>query len=161
MNTRPGFLKVIFSFLIFLVASNYMNGQSEKEPAAGKELYKEIAALDSIVFAAFNTRDIAKFGSMFTKDLEFFHDKGGLTNYEHTMNFMNNVAKENNGLRRELVKGSLEVYPIPGYGAMEMGTHIFCHIENGRSDCGTFKFVHIWKKIDGEWKISRVISYGH
>lgn len=161
MNARPLILKVIFLSIIFLVVSNYVNAQKENGSGADLELYKEIASLDSILFTAFNTRDTVKFGSFFTKDLEFFHDKGGLTNYDHTMNFMKNVAKENNGLRRDLVKESLEVYPIPGYGAVEIGAHTFCHIENGRSDCGTFKFVHIWKKIEGEWKISRVISYSH
>ena len=127
---------------------------------AKDSLYKEIAHLDSTLFNAFNKRDIEKFKSFFTEDLEFFHDKGGLTNYDHTINFMKEVAKNNNGLRRDLV-GALEVYPIPGYGAMEIGSHRFCHLENGKQDCGTFKFVHIWQKRNDEWKISRIISYDH
>ena len=117
--------------------------------------------MDSILFTAFNKRDIVKFGSLFTRDLEFYHDKGGLTGYEYTMNFMKDVAKNNNGLRRDLVKGSVEIYPIPGYGAMQIGEHSFCHLENGKQDCGTFKFVHIWQKKNDEWKISRVVSYDH
>ena len=71
------------------------------------------------------------------------------------------TAKQNNQLKRELVKGSLEVYPIPGYGAMEIGAHTFCHIENGKQECGTFKFVHIWQKNKEGWQITRVVSYGH
>jgi hypothetical protein len=112
---------------------NQANAQSAKD-----SLYKEIAHLDSVVFNAFNTRDVERFKSLFTEDLEFYHDKGGLTNYEHTINFMKEVAKNNNGLRRDLVKGSLEVYPIPGYGAMEIGVHTFCHLENGKQDCWHF-----------------------
>ena len=110
---------------------------------AQDSLYYEIARMDSIMFNAFNTRDVEKFKSLFTEDLEFYHDKGGLTNYDHTINFMKDVAKNNNGLKRDLVKGSLEVYPVPGYGAMEIGVHTFCHLENGKQDCGNFKFVHI------------------
>ncbi|MNC99919.1 hypothetical protein D3C83_183680 [compost metagenome] len=53
------------------------------------------------------------------------------------------------------------MYPIPGYGAMEVGVHRFCHVENGKEDCGNFKFVHIWQKKDGQWKITRVVSYDH
>jgi hypothetical protein len=34
-------------------------------------------------------------------------------------------------------------------------------VENGKNECGTFRFVHIWKKKDGESKISRAISYSH
>jgi len=63
--------------------------------------------------------------------------------------------------RRDLVKGSLEVYPIRDHGALEIGEHRFCHQENGKDDCGTFKFAMIWRKDDETWKLSRVISYGH
>lgn len=117
--------------------------------------------MDSVLFTAFNNRDVEVFKSLFTEDLEFFHDKGGLTNYDYTVNFMKDVAQNNNQLRRDLVEGSLEVYPIPGYGAIQVGTHRFCHLENGKQECGNFKFVHIWQKKNGQWKISRVVSYDH
>jgi hypothetical protein len=61
----------------------------------------------------------------------------------------------------------LEVYPIKDYGAIEIGAHRFCHKEKGndaspaRTDCGTFKFAMVWRKIGDSWKISRVLSYGH
>jgi hypothetical protein len=124
-------------------------------------LYQEIADLDSVLFNAFNKRDNEKFKTFFTTDLEFYHDKSGLTGYQHTVDFLKTITENDNGLKRELVKGSLAIYPIPGYGAMQIGTHTFCHPENGKMDCGTFKFVHIWKKINNEWKISRVVSYDH
>jgi hypothetical protein len=117
--------------------------------------------MDSVLFNAFNAHNLDKLKTLFTDDLEFYHDLGGLTNYAQNMEaFKNNFAK-NNGLRRELVPGSLEVYPVKDYGAIEIGAHKFCHIENGRQDCGTFKFAMVWQKKDGEWKISRVVSYGH
>lgn len=150
-----------FRYIVFLLlltgAFSMVNAQSAKD-----SLYNEIAHMDSVLFNAFNTRDVEKFKSLFSEDLEFYHDKGGLTNYEYTINFMKDVAKNNNnGLRRDLVKGSLEVYPIPGYGAIEIGAHTFCHLENDKQNCGTFKFVHIWQKKNDEWKITRVVSYGH
>jgi Domain of unknown function (DUF4440) len=148
--------RYILITLLLTGAFNIVNAQSAKD-----SLYKEIAHMDSVLFNAFNTRDVEKFKSLFTGDLEFYHDKGGLTNYEYTINSLKNVAKNNDGLRRDLVKGSLEIYPIPGYGAMQIGSHKFCHLENGKQDCGTFKFVHIWQKKNGEWKISRVVSYDH
>jgi len=132
-----------------------------QDSVVSKNLYKEIAHMDSAVFNAFNNRNIDQFKNLFAEDLEFYHDKGGLTNYQHTVDFLKTTDSLNNHLKRELVKGTLEVYPIPGYGAMEIGEHTFCHLENGKQDCGTFKFVHIWKKTNGEWKITRVVSYGH
>ncbi|QOI96387.1 MAG: nuclear transport factor 2 family protein [Flammeovirgaceae bacterium] len=125
------------------------------------ELYKEISVLDSIVFTAFNRCDIKTFGSMFTEDLEFYHDKGGLTDYLHTINAIKENCERKLGLTRTLVSGSMEVYPIGDFGAVQIASHRFCHVEKGREDCGTFKFVHVWKKDKGTWKISRVISYDH
>lgn len=161
MKFHSKIFRLIVITVILLGSNGQVKAQTGKDSLSKQHLYKEIVAMDSILFTAFNTRDIARFGSLFTKDLEFYHDKGGLTGYEHTMNFMNEVAKNNNGLRRDLVKGSMEVYPIPGYGAMEIGVHTFCHLENGKQDCGTFKFVHIWQKKEGGWKIARVVSYDH
>jgi hypothetical protein len=62
---------------------------------------------------------------------------------------------------RELVDGSLEVYPIKGYGAIEIGAHRFCHTEDGKLDCGTFRFLQVWRFKDGAWKVSRDVSFGH
>ncbi len=82
------------------------------------DLFKKIESLDSIVFSAFNTCDIEKFGSMFTRDLEFYHDKGGLTDYAYTINAIKGNCDRKLGLTRTLVPGSMEVYPIGDYGAV-------------------------------------------
>ncbi len=124
-------------------------------------LYKEIAHMDSVLFDAFNAHDVEKLKTLFTEDLEFYHDKGGLTRYEQNMNsFKENFARASD-IHRELIAGSMEVYPIKDYGAVEIAAHRFCHLENGKDVCGTFKFVHVWQKKDGNWKISRVVSYDH
>ncbi len=69
--------------------------------------------------------------------------------------------ERNDGLRRRLIPGSLEVYPVPNYGAIEVGTHEFCHEENGKTDCGVLRFLHVWQKRDGQWRVTRVVSYDH
>lgn len=127
------------------------------------ELYQEIYLMDSLMFAAFNEQDTEKMMSYFSKDLEFYHDKGGMDDYDATRRktvalFENNKTS---GLNRQLLKETLEVYPIAGYGALEVHLHRFCHQENGKNDCGIFKNIMIWKKEEGHWKVSRVISYDH
>ena len=126
-----------------------------------QDLYDTIAHMDSVLFDSFNNRNLEKLKTIFATDLEFYHDNGGLTNYNQVIENTRRLFDQNNGLRRTLIPGSLQVYPIKDYGAIEIGTHRFCHQENGKDDCGTFKFVHIWqKRIDG-WQLTRVISYDH
>ncbi|MBX2963093.1 MAG: nuclear transport factor 2 family protein [Cyclobacteriaceae bacterium] len=129
--------------------------------AQSNDLVVKIQALDSTLFHAFNTCNIETFRSMFTPDLEFYHDKGGLTDYDHTINAIKQNCDRRLGLVRTLIPGSMEVYPIGDYGAVQIAAHRFCHMENGKEDCGTFKFVHIWKNESGVWRIARVVSYDH
>ena len=128
-----------------------------------QELFDELARMDSIVFTAVNTGDYETIAGIFTKDLEFFHDKAGLSNYAQNMEATRNLLNNPEKVRRELVPGSLEVYEIPGYGAIQLGEHRFYQTPPGKPERlgGTFKFLHIWKKVEGEWKISRVVSYDH
>ena len=154
-------IKPFFTFLLMLFMLNSSGYAQNAAPLPQKDLYKEIFLLDSIMFTAFNERNIEQLKKMFTKDLEFFHDKGGLTSYDHTINFLQKLAEEKSDLKRELIKESLEVYPIPGYGAIEIGRHRFTHTENGKQETAIFKFVQVWQQINESWLVSRVVSYGH
>lgn len=124
-------------------------------------LYKEISNADSALSKAFNAHDLNALMLLFSEDLEFYHDAGGLQSYTQVRDGFGGLFSKNDGIRREVVAGTLEVYPIRGYGAIEAGAHRFCHDENGRSDCGSFKFLQVWRSEAGKWRITRVISYGH
>ena len=137
------------------------NAPGAESSATSGELYQTIASRDSGLFQAFNAHDIERLKTFFTKDLEFYHDKSGLTNYDQTNENFKKMFDQNNGIKRELIPNSLEVYPIKDYGVIEIGEHQFCHIENGKNDCGTFPFIIVWQNQGGDWKVSRVISYNH
>jgi hypothetical protein len=123
-----------------------------------EELTKAITALDKQLFDAYNTCDIEKLGTLVADDLEFYHDKTGLAVGKKP--FLDAIKMNICGkVTRELVPGSLEVYPLHGYGAVEIGMHRFHH--PGDSDVGEAKFVQLWQYKDGAWKITRVISYDH
>ena len=126
-----------------------------------KELYDSIAHMDTILSEAFNAHDHGKLSALFTEDIEFYHDKDGLIDHHQSDEGFKRMFDQNNGIKRELVQGSFEVYPIKDYGAVEIGAHQFCHIESGKKDCGTFPFIMLWQKHNEGWKISRVISYNH
>src|SRR5438477_1633593 len=112
----------------------------QTEAAKSGELFETIARMDSTTFDAFNAHDVERLMAMFTDDLEFYHDTGGLTDYKQSAEGFKKMFAGTPDIRRDLVKGSLEVYPIKDHGAIEIGKHRFCHKENGKDDCGTFKF---------------------
>lgn len=126
-------------------------------------LFDTISTLDTAVFDAFNDcsapGQLQKHASYFDPNVEFYHDTGGVTWTRQAMlaNTENNVC---GNFRRELVLGSLKVFPIKNFGAIEQGTHRFCQVKTGSCD-GIADFVIVWRH-DGEtWQITRVLSYGH
>ena len=137
--------------------------QSKDDSAIKRTLYDTIYLMDSIFFQAFNTCDTSKAKSLFTKDLEFYHDAGGLTNYTQNLESIRYRCNSKTKVRRELVTGSLEVHPIKDYGAIEIGRHRFYYTADGKSEQldGTFRFIHIWVHKNNAWQISRVISFDH
>ena len=162
-NSFPA--RAIMLLLISLLSTNLMRAQSNNNSAALRELYNEIASLDSSLFEAFNACHLAKVETLFAEDVEFYHEKGGLiTTRKSVIEVMkNNLCGENsNRVRRELVNSSLEVYPINNYGAVQTGEHRFYLTQKGQKEKldGVGQFVHIWQKKDGEWRITRVMSYG-
>lgn len=161
MQTPNFLIKPILLPIMLISMMGLANGQFKQDSLSTPGLYKEIAHMDSLLFNALNSQDLSTIAKLFDSNLEFYHDLGGLTNYEQNIKATKSNFSKNNGLRRELVPGSMEVYPIKDYGAIQTGSHIFCHNENGKQDCGTFKFVHVWQKKNDEWKLTRVISYGH
>jgi hypothetical protein len=64
-------------------------------------------------------------------------------------------------VQRILVPGSMEVYPLKGYGAVEIGVHRFHHPAHPEDGVGEAKFVTLWQNKDGVWKVTRAISYNH
>lgn len=157
-----------FKFLFFFVAALLFNlstsvaqSSKEKKPPVSKELYDTIFHLDSMLFKAFNEKNTEAFIMYFDKDLEFYHDKSGLTDYTFNVDVFKTNFARGGDLTRTLIKEDMEVFPVPNYGAVQIASHRFCHTENGKPDCGTFKFIHIWKRTEDGWKITRIISVDH
>ncbi len=126
-----------------------------------QELDSAITALDAALFDAYNKCDLEKFASYIDENVEFYHDQGGVTlgRAALTESVKKNICGK---VTRELVPGSLHVFYMKGYGAIEVGVHRFHH--PGHEDTegvGEGKFIHLWQYKDGAWKITRVMSYDH
>lgn len=143
-------------FLVFVTIS----GANAQQP---ESLFQTISRMDSLLFEAFNKCDTVASKDFFTKDLEFYHDKGGLTRYEENMRSIYKRCSGNFIVRRELVPGTIEVFPIKDYGAIQLGSHRFYIRNKGETEQldGIFRFVHVWKNENGRWKIARVVSFDH
>ena len=134
MLNRLIYIKTI-AILCLLSIINCSIAQNKSDSIVNKELYNEIRYMDSVLFNAYNTQDIETIKTLFTEDLEWYQDNGGLLSYQTVIsNFQatfERLKKLNTPIRRDLVTGSLEVHPIKGFGAIHIGRHTFCHWENG------------------------------
>jgi Domain of unknown function (DUF4440) len=146
-----------FSLLVLLsLCVVGMGAQSTVQP---DPLFKTIQSLDTKLFDAYNHCDLTTLGAMVSDDLEFYHDQTGLSVGKEP--FLAAIKQNICGkVQRELRSGTLEVYPLKGYGAVEIGIHRFHHPQNPEN-VGDAKFVMLWQNKDGVWKVTRVISYNH
>ncbi|MEM9996299.1 MAG: nuclear transport factor 2 family protein [Bacteroidota bacterium] len=136
----------------------------DANPATSGPLYDELARMDSLVFAAsFVACDFDAANALFTDDVEFYHDLTGASYGEAVRDDFRRLTAScprENGVTRELIEGTLEVYPMQDYGAIQMGLHRFT--ERGAPTSTIAQFVHLWQRQpDGTWKISRVLSFDH
>ena len=125
---------------------------------ADKALHDTITRMDSIFFEAYNECRLDTFASLVSEDLEFYHDRGGLSTSKPALveSIRNNICGK---VRRELLPGSIEVYPVPNYGAVQMGAHRFFNNRKPEAGWSRYaKFVTIWKWEANLWRITRVIS---
>ena len=140
------------------VAFSLSASLASAEVSSDGRLYDELSTMDRELFtAAFVTCDEEKFRSLLTDDVEFYHDKTG-PRYGEDVGKLRSCPG-NNGVKRTLVPESLEVYPISGYGAVQIGRHTFTR--EGEKGTEIAKFVHLWKSNDGKWKLARILSFDH
>lgn len=139
-------------------------------PPPPPELVATLAAKDRELFDAVFGCKPERLKALVADDLEFFHDKHGLTTRSGAQ-FVEGIAamceRQAAGIdfrsRRELVPGSMSVHLIGDYGAMQMGTHRFYALRAGEPDrlVETGRFIDLWKRDGDAWKLARVISYDH
>ena len=152
---------VALALTVFSLASGAQSVPSLGKIQSQEELDKAITALDNALFDAYNKCDLEKFASLLAEDVEFYHDQGGVTlgKVALTDSVKKNICGK---VTRELVPGSLQVFYMKGYGAIEMGVHRFHHPGHEDTEAvGEARFVHLWQYKDGAWRVTRVLSYDH
>lgn len=125
-----------------------------------------VRAADASFWSAFNACDAKAMDRLFTDDIEFYHDRTGLTAGRTAV-----VASLVSGpcgtpglhLRRDGVAGTLRYDPVPRTGAILTGEHRF-YAKRGAAPeelDGQASFANVWVRQGDAWKMRRVLSYAH
>jgi len=142
--------------VVFFVASiTHLNAQSESE------LFNTLKAKDNLLFeVGFNECNLDVMEKLVTNDIEFYHDKDGITKSKKKFlaSIKDNLCTSGkNIIKRVLDEASFEVFPLYQdgklYGAIQNGTHTFGQTKASYS--------HLWLLEKQDWKLSRVLSYNH
>jgi hypothetical protein len=138
-------------------------------PRADPALTAAIEAQDDLLFAiVFETCNLEALDGLLADDLEFVHDKWGQTS-DSRAKFVADIkgmcerraAGTDVRARRERTRS--EVLPLANYGALHQGEHRFWGLEEGQPPVlrETGRFFHLWRQVDGRWRLARVTSYDH
>ncbi|GAB3202382.1 hypothetical protein GCM10027293_28060 [Pontibacter aydingkolensis] len=157
-------------FFLFFTSVFFFTTNAKAQVDDGSELFKTLQAKDSLIFdISFNTCDVSQFENLLTSDFEFYHDISGITKTRAAFieSIRNGICNLDYKPRRELVEGSLQVFPLKQngkvYGAIQTGKHRFFAIEKNKPEYFTSvaRFTHLWLLENGTWKLKRALSYDH
>ncbi|MCL1634283.1 DUF4440 domain-containing protein [Luteimonas sp. SX5] len=134
--------------------------------AAAADDEQAVRAADARYWQAYNACDIRTMGSLLTDDVEFYHDKTGLTATKAAV--LDSLRKgpcagPDMRLRREAVGDSIRFHPLAGGFALLSGAHRFYVRRDGQPERldGQAEFTNVWQSIDGQWRMRRILSYAH
>lgn len=163
MNRNVFLAGVLFALVACNAGAATPAASAANDSANRESLFSTISNLDAEFFGAFNNcsspDQLKKHASYLNPNVEFYHDKGGVTwtRQDYIEKTRENVC---GNFRRVLTSESLQVFPIEGYGAIEEGHHTFCEIKSGKC-FGEAKFLIVWHHSSEGWEITRIFSYGH
>jgi CubicO group peptidase (beta-lactamase class C family) len=158
-------LSLLFT-IIFILFSKSSNAQVAKD----SDLFIQLKKTDSLFFEeGFNKCNFEILETYIPTDFEFYHDENGTQDREQFITAFRESICSNSERKpiRKVVEESLEVYRLKNngetYGAIQKGTHLFYIKEPNKELYLTniAKFTSIWNLENGNWKLSRVLSYDH
>lgn len=160
--------KFSLTLLLLFVVSNVITAQVSEN----SELFKTLKSKDSLLFErSFNHCETDWLENLISEDFEFYHDISGVNNSKQE--FIDVMKQgicnpENQSkARRELIKGSLQIFPLKNngvlYGAIQTGKHRFFESYKGNPEvAGSIaQFTHLWILLNNKWYLKRVLSYDH
>jgi hypothetical protein len=137
----------------------------------GEALTAAIATRDAEFFELlFERCEPDRLRAMLTDDFEMYHDRDGVVARsagpfveDYRLTCAERQAPDAWRSRRELVRESLNVHPVPNHGAIEDGDHIFFERRGDGPErlAGRARFTQLWRLTPEGWRLARVFSYAH
>ena len=164
LNSKAQFMPgrcclMLIALLFGCNAEVYADGLRADTP-----LFRNIKGLDQKLFEAYNTCDLTALSDLVDENLEFYHDRTGLSSgrARFLAAIKDNICHK---VKRQIVASTLQVYPVENYGAIELGEHTFCNLAETPickdETNGIGKFFMLWQKQGDQYRLTRVISYDH
>ena len=156
---------IFFLFLSICFSVNFSLAQT-----ADDGVIKTVSEKDAAFWTGYNACNYEQMGEFIADDIEFYHDKGGITLGKNSM--VDSIRKNlcgnpNFRTRREAVPGTVKIYLLKNsnviYGAIIAGDHYFFNSYDNKPEKreGIAKFMNMWILKDSAWKMSRILSYDH
>ncbi len=146
--------------IVLCICNHFCFGQTDIE-----NFTHTIFSKDSMFWHGYNTCQYDLMETYLDKNVEFYHDKGGLmTGAKNVMEATRKNICGNPGIKitRVAIPESINLYPLEQngqvYGAILVGDHYF--YQNGIKT-GIAKFTHTWLLKGGLWQMHRILSYDH
>ena len=73
---------VIFLSIIISVGISAQDNADSTVSKKQKELFNKVALLDSVLFTAYNSKNLDLMKTYFSREIEWYQDNGGLIYYE-------------------------------------------------------------------------------
>lgn len=128
----------------------------------------QVRKVDTAYWHEFNFGPSAALNLHLAKDVEFYHDLGGMElGYDALAKVNAGMDGIENRARRVLVPDTLRIFPMRRgpdvYGAIVMGEHDFFRTQSGKivEKWARSSFTHLMLKKEGVWKVARIYSYNH
>ncbi|MDZ7811628.1 MAG: nuclear transport factor 2 family protein [Ideonella sp.] len=185
MLSSPRTLAPVATLLLWATLASGAQAQAAPAPATNttsnsaansaptdtpEALQASLKAMDDTVFEkGFNHCNVAALASALHPELEFVHDKSGISRHDDFLHAFRTGLCGQPGYQstRRLIPGTMQVFALHNkgqlYGAVQMGEHEFYETLTGQAPrfASRARFVHTWLWVDGRWKLYRALSFDH
>lgn len=162
---------MLLAFLAFFSAQAVPAPPAGVTIPEGRALHDAIAARSAEFFTLYHEGcDPERLRSILMPDFEMYHDQNGVSASsaepfiaKYAERCLKRTDPASGRIRRHLLPGTLKIYPVPGYGAIEEGSHEHYGRLGRRPErkVTSARYIGLWKLTPAGWRLARAFSYDH